>query len=104
MDNPKPPACLDNPKLFACPDCGAKVSRGAYNCPTCGKKLRSTPINFLAWIILGCLAVGVLIVVGSRVEPFLRWTAYPNQKEDEQRLRRAEDARDWHLQRTGRQG
>ena len=102
MDNRKPPASANNSNLFPCPDCGANVRRGDYNCPTCGKKLHSTPVNVLVWIGLGCLALGVLIAAWPQIEPLVRWTAYPNQKEDEQNYQRALEARDWQLRRTGR--
>jgi predicted RNA-binding Zn-ribbon protein involved in translation (DUF1610 family) len=53
-----------NDNVFACPDCGATVSRRAYSCPHCGRKIRTTPINLLAAIILG--AIG-LVVIGAFV-------------------------------------
>jgi Reverse gyrase len=52
------------PTLAPCTDCGKQVSASATACPNCGRKLKSTPINILATIILCviCLFVAGAIV------------------------------------------
>jgi hypothetical protein len=56
---------MNTPNLMPCPDCGALVSRNAYLCPRCGNKIRSTPVNLLAEIILGFIAVCVVCSIAA---------------------------------------
>lgn len=60
---PMPPATAPpqpvSRNLFSCPDCGKPVSCNAYACPTCGRKIRSSPINLLAGVVLVFLFVTV---------------------------------------------
>src|SRR4029077_3358941 len=46
------------PTLAPCADCGTQVSASATACLKCGKRLKSTPINILASLVLGMIAIG----------------------------------------------
>jgi hypothetical protein len=85
------------PSLGACADCGASVSKSAYNCPRCGKKLRSTPINFLAKIVLVCLGLSVLIGVFIA---WVRWLETPD-PESARAYERQLQQREWRQQFEG---
>jgi hypothetical protein len=47
-------------KLLIC-ICKNKVSSNAYSCPHCGYKLRSTPINIWAKIMIGLFVVFIVL-------------------------------------------
>lgn len=50
-------------RLQGCPDCNHQVSINAYQCPSCGLRLKISPINQLARIILFLVIAGILITI-----------------------------------------
>ena len=46
--------------------------------------LQWSPVKVGAWIVLVFLALVVLVAIAA----FVQWTAYPNQKQDEERYKR----------------
>jgi hypothetical protein len=48
-------------RLRGCPDCNHQVSNNAYECPNCGLRLKVSPINQLARIILFLFIAGIVI-------------------------------------------
>jgi ribosomal protein S27E len=50
--------------------------------------MRWSPLKIGAWIVLACLALGMLLLIVSQIDNLMRWSAYPNEKEDKDRYER----------------
>jgi hypothetical protein len=44
-----------------------------------------------AWILLGLLVLGTLVLIAPQIDAFVRWTAYPDVKQDVERYNRISD-------------
>src|SRR6266545_5782991 len=55
------------PTLTPCADCGTPVSASATACPNCGKRLKSTPGNILAIIILSVISACIAWAIISTI-------------------------------------
>jgi len=53
--------------------------------------IRWNPIKIAAWLLLVFLALGALAAIAPLIDSFVRWTAYPNQKQDDERYKRMGD-------------
>jgi hypothetical protein len=49
---------------------------------------RWSPIKIGAWIVLGCLVLGSLVMIAPQVDRFAKWAFYPDRQEDENRYQR----------------
>lgn len=55
-------------RLFACPDCGANVSKSAASCPSCGRVLKKAAKQYgCGTLLAGAMALGVAAIVISAI-------------------------------------